>query len=197
MWNVFIINSVEQLQTLPKTQSEIDISPFLKTQKPSSSLFFLKVNNSGAAKVEYLTLKNIKIQLPAISRHVRLPQSSRCLYKNYIQIGRLLRNPARFSLHFNYRQRYARKDNLPSTLPPDLHLLCRTSAPKLYTVIYPPPNAYLCSGGFKGGRGLWGLQPPPPLPSNKSSTNINISFSRLVSVMIWLLIEWFRSVWWK
>jgi hypothetical protein len=32
------INSVEQLQTLPKTQSEIDISPFLKTQKPSSTL---------------------------------------------------------------------------------------------------------------------------------------------------------------
>jgi hypothetical protein len=31
----FHINSVEQLQTLPKTQSEIDISPFLKTQKPS------------------------------------------------------------------------------------------------------------------------------------------------------------------
>ena len=29
------INSVEQLQTLPKTQSEIDISPFLKTHKPS------------------------------------------------------------------------------------------------------------------------------------------------------------------
>ena len=35
LWDVFIINSVEQLQTLPKTQSEIDISPFLKTQKPS------------------------------------------------------------------------------------------------------------------------------------------------------------------
>ena len=35
MWDVFIINIVEQLQTLPKTQSEIDISPFLKTQKPS------------------------------------------------------------------------------------------------------------------------------------------------------------------
>ena len=31
LWDVFIINSVEQLQTLPKTQSEIDISPFLKT----------------------------------------------------------------------------------------------------------------------------------------------------------------------
>ena len=30
LWDVFIINSVEQLQTLPKTQSEIDISPFLK-----------------------------------------------------------------------------------------------------------------------------------------------------------------------
>jgi hypothetical protein len=35
LWDVFIINSVEQLQTLPKTQSEIDISPFLKTQKHS------------------------------------------------------------------------------------------------------------------------------------------------------------------
>ena len=33
MWDVFIINSVEQLQTLAKTQSEIDISPFLKTEK--------------------------------------------------------------------------------------------------------------------------------------------------------------------
>ena len=29
LWDVFIINSVEQLQTLPNTQSEIDISPFL------------------------------------------------------------------------------------------------------------------------------------------------------------------------
>jgi hypothetical protein len=39
LWDVvFIINSVEQLQTLPKTQSEIDINPFLKTQKPSSTL---------------------------------------------------------------------------------------------------------------------------------------------------------------
>jgi hypothetical protein len=38
LWDVFIINGVEQLQTWPKTQSEIDISPFLKTQKPSSSL---------------------------------------------------------------------------------------------------------------------------------------------------------------
>ena len=32
---------------------------------------------------------------------------------------------------------------------------------------------------------------------NKSSTCINIRFSRLVNVTIWLLIEWFRSVWWK
>ena len=37
LWDIFIINSVEQLQTLPKTKSEIDISPFLKTQKPSST----------------------------------------------------------------------------------------------------------------------------------------------------------------
>jgi hypothetical protein len=40
LWDIFIINSVEQLQTLPKTKSEIDISPFLKTQKPSSTLFY-------------------------------------------------------------------------------------------------------------------------------------------------------------
>jgi hypothetical protein len=60
--DVFITNSVEQLQTLPKTQSEIDISPFLKTQKPSILYsIILKVNNSGAAKVEYLTEKKIKI----------------------------------------------------------------------------------------------------------------------------------------
>jgi hypothetical protein len=62
LWDVFIINSVEQLQTLPKTQSEIDISPFLKTQKPSILYsIILKVNNSGAAKVEYLTKKKLKI----------------------------------------------------------------------------------------------------------------------------------------
>ena len=47
LWDVFIINSVEQLQTLPKTQSaEIDISPFLKTQKPSIiySIIFVSVS---------------------------------------------------------------------------------------------------------------------------------------------------------
>ena len=43
LWDVFIINSVEQLQTLPKAQSEIDISPFLKTQKPSSILFYSSI----------------------------------------------------------------------------------------------------------------------------------------------------------
>jgi hypothetical protein len=46
LWNVFIINSVEQLQTLPKTQSEIDISPFLKTQKPSI-LYSYYISNSN------------------------------------------------------------------------------------------------------------------------------------------------------
>jgi len=51
LWGDFIINSVEQLQTLPKTQSEIDISPFLKTQNPPL-LYSIK-----AAKVEYLTGK--------------------------------------------------------------------------------------------------------------------------------------------
>ena len=43
--DVFIINSVEQLQTLPKTQSEIDISPFLKTQKPS--ILYSRVDDRG------------------------------------------------------------------------------------------------------------------------------------------------------
>ena len=42
--------------------------------------------------------------------------------------------------------------------------------------------------------GLWGLQPPPPTLSNMSSTYINIRFSRLVNVTIWLLIEWLRFV---
>ena len=50
LWDVFIINSVEQLQTLPKTQSEIDISPFLKTQKPSSKKFKKK----GGPQIGYL-----------------------------------------------------------------------------------------------------------------------------------------------
>jgi hypothetical protein len=47
-------------------------------------------------------------------------------------------------------------------------------------------NLVKSSGGIKGG--LWGLQPPT---SSKSSTYFNISFSRLVNVTIWLLIEWF------
>jgi hypothetical protein len=42
LWDVFIINSVEQLHTLPKTQSEIDISPFLKIQKPSILYYIVK-----------------------------------------------------------------------------------------------------------------------------------------------------------
>ena len=45
LWDVFIINSVEPLQALSKTHSEIDINPFLKTQKPSSSLFYLTINS--------------------------------------------------------------------------------------------------------------------------------------------------------
>ena len=59
--------------------------------------------------------------------------------------------------------------------------------------------SYVCienvctSGGFKGGGGgALGASVPP---SNKSSTYINIRYSRLVNVTIWLLIEWFRSVW--
>ena len=51
-------------------------------------------------------------------------------------------------------------------------------------------NTRLSQWRIQGGGG--GFQPPPP--SNKSSTYINIRFSRLVNVTIWLLIEWFRSV---
>ena len=101
------------------TSNIIDISPFLKTQK-SSILYsiILKVNNSGAAKVEYLTkkiIKNIKIQLPAISTHVRLPRSfismtTKTIYKSVVfcAIGEVF---ATGCFTFNYRQRYARKDN--------------------------------------------------------------------------------------
>ena len=39
--------------------------------------------------------------------------------------------------------------------------------------------------------GALGVSAPPPPLSNKSSTYINIRFSRLVNVTIWLLIEWF------
>jgi hypothetical protein len=44
-----IVNSVEQLQTLPKTQSEIDISPFLKTQKPLEMGFY-------RSRIEFLVM---------------------------------------------------------------------------------------------------------------------------------------------
>ena len=44
-------------------------------------------------------------------------------------------------------------------------------------------------------RGSFGGFSPPP--SKKSSTYINIRFSRLFNVTIWLLMEWFRSVWWQ
>jgi hypothetical protein len=62
-----------------------------------------------------------------------LNHSSQCLYKNYIQIGRLLRNRRGFRdgcFTFNYRQRYARKDNsvlTPALLVPDpLLSVCRS-----------------------------------------------------------------------
>ena len=99
----------------------------------------LKVNNSGAAKVEYLTkkkIKNIKIQLPAISMHVRLPQSlismsiiTKTIYKSVVfcAIGEVF---ATGCFTFNYRQRYGRKDSsvlTPALLVPDpLLSICRS-----------------------------------------------------------------------
>ena len=58
LWDVFIINSVEQLQTLPKTQSEIDISPFLKTQKLSIlySIFVLIEMGLYRSRIEFLVM---------------------------------------------------------------------------------------------------------------------------------------------
>ena len=54
LWDVFIINSVEQLQTLPKTQSEIDISPFLKTKKPSIIYSIInRVEDRGFLCIDY------------------------------------------------------------------------------------------------------------------------------------------------
>ena len=54
LWDVFIINSVEQLQTLPKTQSEIDISPFLKTKKPSILYAIInRVEDRGFVCIDY------------------------------------------------------------------------------------------------------------------------------------------------
>jgi hypothetical protein len=49
----------------------------------------------------------------------------------------------------------------------------------------------LCHRQWRIQGGALGASAPP---SNKSSTYINIRFSRLVNVTIWLLIEWFRSV---
>ena len=52
LWDVFIINSVKQLQTWPKTQSEIDISPFLKTQK----WWIKKYKKRGGPQIGYLCI---------------------------------------------------------------------------------------------------------------------------------------------
>ena len=62
LWDIFIIYSIEQLQTLPKTQSEIDIIPFLRTQKHSSSLrivledFMLLEMGLYRSRIEFLVM---------------------------------------------------------------------------------------------------------------------------------------------
>jgi hypothetical protein len=69
---VFIINSVEQLQTLPKTQSEIDISPFLKTQKPSSTLgcVYVTVDLEQTVIKLHLTIKMVVVLLTICYIHM-------------------------------------------------------------------------------------------------------------------------------
>ena len=57
LWDDFIINSVEQLQTLPKTQSEIDISSFLKTQNTSSTRVFVFLEMGlYRSRIEFLVM---------------------------------------------------------------------------------------------------------------------------------------------
>ena len=79
----------------------------------------LKVNNSGAAKVEYLTKKNNKkYKNPITSNiHACTPSSithldvyTQTIYKSVVfsTIGEVF---ATGCFTFNYRQRYARKDN--------------------------------------------------------------------------------------
>jgi hypothetical protein len=98
----------------------------------------LKVNNSGAAKVEYLTKKNNKkYKNPITSNiHACTPSSityldvyTKTIYKSVVfcAIGEVF---ATGCFTFNYRQRYARKDNsvlTPALLVPDpLLSICRS-----------------------------------------------------------------------
>ena len=82
-----------------------------------------------------------------------------------------------------------------------LVILCPMSPVTLHCafLIAPPvfSNAYLLMTVADWRWRLWGVQPPPPPSWNKSSTYINIRFSRLFNITIWLLIEYFRFVWWK
>ena len=48
LWDVFIINSAEQLQTLPKTQSEIDNKPISKNTK--TLLYSITIEPSNTNK---------------------------------------------------------------------------------------------------------------------------------------------------
>ena len=78
----------------------------------------LKVNNWSSESwiFDEQKIKNIKIQLPAISMHVRLPQSlismsiTKTIYKSVVfcAIGEVF---ATGCFTFNYRQRYSRTDN--------------------------------------------------------------------------------------
>jgi hypothetical protein len=47
LWDVFIINSVEQLQTLPKTQSEIDNKPISKNTKTLLYSITIELSNTN------------------------------------------------------------------------------------------------------------------------------------------------------
>jgi hypothetical protein len=85
LWDVFIINSVEQLQTLPKTQSEIDTSPFLKTQKPSSTLIidispFLKTQKPSSTLIIDIS-PFLKTQNPPLLYYIRVEEGF-CVFRN-------------------------------------------------------------------------------------------------------------------
>ena len=119
MWDVFIINSVKHLQTWPKTQIRDRYKPISKNTKTLDPLlYYIKGKQLWSSESwifdEKKIIKNIKI---TSNIHACTPSSITHLdvyIKNYIQIGRILRNWRGFRdrvLHFQLSPTLSRKDN--------------------------------------------------------------------------------------
>ena len=121
LWDVFIINSVKQLQTWPKTQSEIDISPFCKNTKTLDPLLhYIKgkqlwsseswiFNGKKNKKYKNPITSNIHACTPSTITH--LDVYTKTIYKSVVfcAIGEVF---ATRCFTFNYRQRYQEKITL-------------------------------------------------------------------------------------